>query len=213
MKIGRLVRALRWETQIPEEATADLRQKIVTALKLSDPKANYLCASACFFAFVAGVERSPAVDNGILGIHRPYLSDADLKRVNDSQAIASATQVRSVVDAYLKEIGVAAKYADLMFSIPKDQVRWIDRASFEADFAGIIPELKDWMNARCDKRTETDRRLQELLEEKFERGQLTAADEEMRNQLFKKFDEPQIKCEFSVKAKMREDAWKAFQHL
>src|SRR5450432_1096815 len=53
MKIGRLVRTLRWETQIPEEVSADLRQKLTTALTLSDPKANYLCASACFFAFVA----------------------------------------------------------------------------------------------------------------------------------------------------------------
>ena len=213
MKIGRLVRALRWETQIPEEAPADLRQKIITALKLSDPKANYLCASACFFAFVGGIERSPAIFNGILGIHRPFLSDADLKRVNDTQAIASATQVRTVVEAYLKEMGVASKYSDLMFSVPKDQVRWVDKASFEADFAGVISELKEWMNARCDKRTDTDRRLQELLEEKFERGQLTPADKEMRIQLFKKYDDPQINCELSVKTKMREDAWKAFQKL
>jgi hypothetical protein len=50
-----------------------------------------------------------------------------------------------------------------------------------------------------------------LLEEKFERGQLTPADGEVSRQLFKQFDEPQIHCEFEVKAKMREDGWKAFQ--
>jgi hypothetical protein len=213
MKIGRLVRSLRWGTQAPEDVPADLRQKMINALKLEDPKSNYLCTSACFFIFVAGIERSITADKVFLGIHRPFMSDADLRAVNANQAMASATQARSVVNAYLKEMSVPAKYADLMFSIPKDQVRWIAEADFKADFMGLVSELRDWMNARCDKRTDTDRRLQELLEEKFERGQLTPADKEMRTQLFKKFDEPQINCEFSVKAKMREDAWKAFQRL
>ena len=57
MKIGKLVRMLRLGTQVPEDAPADLRQKIIRALKLQDPKANYLCASACFFIAVAGIDR------------------------------------------------------------------------------------------------------------------------------------------------------------
>ncbi|HEX3495618.1 MAG TPA: hypothetical protein VHT02_00325 [Methylocella sp.] len=66
------------------------------------------------------------------------------------------------------------------------------------------------MNARCDKRTDVDRRLQELLEEKFERGELTPADKEMRSQLLMKFDKVQVDCELSLQDKVREDAWRAF---
>jgi hypothetical protein len=69
MKIGRLVRKLRLETSVPIDVPpvpSDLppqdRQKIEADLKafksvLKDAKANYMCVSACFFIFVAGVYR------------------------------------------------------------------------------------------------------------------------------------------------------------
>ncbi len=211
MKIGRLVRSLRWSTEAPDDHPTELRQIKITALKLQNPRSNYVCASACFFIFVSGIERNSWDDKILLSIHRPFMTDADLRALDANQAMASATQIRSIVEVYLKEMNVPAKYADLMFSIPKDQVRWIDEATYSADFSGLIPELKDWMNAQCDKRTDTDRRLQDLLEEKFERGQLTLADKEMRNRLWKQFNVPRIDCELAVKAKMREEAWKAFQ--
>lgn len=115
-KIGRLIRKLRWGTEIGF-SDPELRRSQVKALNLKDPQ-NNLCTSACFFIYVAGIERidNPRFQKGILGIHRPYMSDADLKALSADQAMASATQVRTVVDAYLKEMGVPAKYSDLMFS-------------------------------------------------------------------------------------------------
>ncbi|HEX3495617.1 MAG TPA: hypothetical protein VHT02_00320, partial [Methylocella sp.] len=142
MKIGRLVRTLWRTTLVTEDVPADLHQKIVTILKLQDPESNYLCASACFFVAVGGIERSTFVDTVFLGIHQPNMSDTDLRAVSANQAIASATQVRTIVEAYLKEMSAPAKYADLMFSIPKDQVRWISETDFKTDFAGLVPELK-----------------------------------------------------------------------
>jgi hypothetical protein len=62
-----------------------------------------------------------------------------------------------VVEGYLKEMGVPPKYADMMFSIPKDEIRWIDSAEFHADFNGDIPELKDWIDARCNKMTDPEK--------------------------------------------------------
>jgi hypothetical protein len=211
MKIGRLVRTLRLGTQVPID-NADLRQSNLRALKLQDPE-NYLCASACFFIAVAGIERSSELLKPILGVHRPFMTDADLKTISANQAIVSATQVRTVVEAYLKEMNVPSKYADLMFSIPKGEVRWISQADFDADFAGLIPELQDWMNARCDKRTDVDKRVQDALEAKFRNGTLTADERELRGALFKKFLEPQVKCELAWKDKLREDAWKAYRGL
>jgi hypothetical protein len=144
IKIGRLVRGLKLETIVPNDTRSDLREKLAARHKLNDVKANYMCASACFFVFAAGVKR--AVDffgDPIFGIHGPYLSDSDLRAMSDNQAIASANQLREVVEKYLKEMSVPAKYADLMFSVPKDKVWWITGADFEADLEGFIPELKD----------------------------------------------------------------------
>jgi hypothetical protein len=211
MKIGRLVRTLRWETKIPDDVPPDLRSKTVAALKLKDAEANYMCASACFFVYVAGFERASIVDKGILGIHRPYMSDADLKTLSANQALASATQVRTLVQTYLKEMGVPSKYADMMFSVPKDQVRWIDEIDFKADFSGIIPELKDWMDAKCNKDTDMEKRLWKIFDEKIARGETFSADEEVIRQTLGQKLKVRVKCEGNTMDKLREDAWKAFQ--
>jgi hypothetical protein len=212
MKIGRLVRALRWGTQVPMEGPPDLLKSFVAALKLKDAKANYMCASACFFISVSGIEREPTVGKVILGIHRPYMSDSDLKTLSANQAIESATQVRTIVEKYLKEMGVPAKYADLMFSISRDQVRWLDEADFQADFSGIIPELKDWMNAKCDNEIDADKRLWKIFDAKVARREtFTAAEEVIRETLGQKLKQ-RVECEGQVKDRLREDAWKAFQH-
>jgi len=196
MKIGRLVRTLRWTTRIPEVVSPDLRSALATQLKLKDPGANFMCASACFFVYVAGFERDTPCDawasqeplferhRGILGIHRPFMSDAELETLSVNQAMASAIQVRSVVETYLKEMGVPSKYADMMFSVPKDQVRWIDAADFKADFSGFIPELKDWVDARCNNK----------------RKHMTD-DEILEN----------FVCMTNLRLKLHEDAWNTFK--
>jgi hypothetical protein len=212
MKIGRLVRTLRLGIQLPEDT--GLREVIIRAVKLQDPNTNYLCTSACFFIAVAGIER-PLVVEGvrekfILGIHRPFITDAELKTLNANEVIASGTQVRTIVEAYLKEMGVPLKYADLMFSIPKDQLRWITTEEYQADFAGVVPELQDWLNARCDKRTEVEKRLDNMFDAKIKRGEEFNPDEKiMRRALGKKL-EVQVDCERSLIDQMREDAWKAY---
>jgi len=52
---------------------------------------------------------------------------------------------------------VPTKYVELMFATPKDQIRWITGAEFESDLEGFIPELKDWVDARCDKLTDVEK--------------------------------------------------------
>jgi hypothetical protein len=215
IKIGRLVRTLRLGTQVPQDATADLRQAMLGALKLQDPKANYLCASACFFIAVAGIEREPTleIEKPILGMHRPFMTDADLKTLSANQVIASASQVRIVVEAYLKEMGVPLKYADIMFSIPKDQIRWITIAEYQSDFAGVAPELKDWLSARCDKRTEVEKRVDELLDAKITRGEKLTPEEEVIWRALGEKLKGQVWCQEGLKDKMRADAWKAYRGL
>src|SRR5437660_1490585 len=99
MKIGRLVRALHWMTDAPQNYSKPSDRKRYEE-KLKEPGKNYLCASACFFVFVAGVERYGGYRTHIapliLGIQRPYLSDVELKATSSTDAIASAETVRAV---------------------------------------------------------------------------------------------------------------------
>lgn len=152
MEIGRLVRALKMETVVPGKSDWPLfGERAALQHKLKDYKANYLCASACFFVFVAGISRwvdTPSLGDPILGIHRPYLSENDLGGLSSDQAMAAAGRTRLVVESYLKAMSVPARYADQMFSVPKDKVQWISRDDYEADLDGVIPELRDWVDAR-----------------------------------------------------------------
>jgi hypothetical protein len=92
IKIGRLVRALRLETLIPVQVRSDLREKLAERHKLTNPKGNYVCASACFFVFVAGVKRDhDLLRDPILGIHRPYLTDSDSSPTTSSPACRPPT--------------------------------------------------------------------------------------------------------------------------
>jgi hypothetical protein len=137
IKIGRLVRRMKISTTIP---TRPVREKIVARHGLKDPK-NYTCASACFFVFVAGIYRSSDfIGEPILGIHKPYLSEADLRGLSSDQAVSSANGIKRAVEGYLKEMGIPGKYADQMHSIPRDEIHWISDEEFSANFEGFIPD-------------------------------------------------------------------------
>ncbi len=162
MKIGRLVRELKLHTVVPagpyplpgtyvKYSAADRHQ-------LKNPQENFMCTSACFFIFAAGITRELGPGASKLGIHKPYLSDTDLRTLNGDQAITSANRVRSTVENYLKEMNVPTKYVELMFSVPKDKIAWLENV---ADLEGTIPELTDWLDAQCDKRTDVERAVWE----------------------------------------------------
>jgi hypothetical protein len=115
LEIGRLVRALKLETMIPGNLPADLREKRAIQHRLRDHKSNFTCTSACFFIFAGGIARSRDIGDPILGIHRPYLSDGDLKGLSSDQAIMAVRGLRAVVDRYLREMSVPEKYAEDVF--------------------------------------------------------------------------------------------------
>jgi hypothetical protein len=186
IEIGRLVRALKLETIVPDQLRGDVREKVAERHNLTNPKENYMCSSACFFVFVAGVERDHEwPEDPLLGVHRPYLSGEELRALSGDEAMRSATQLRAVVGTYLKEMSVPAKYVDLMFSVPKDEIRWISRDEFEADLEGFVPELKDWVEARCDTRTDVEKTAWAALKNKSP-AQMTAAEKSISEMLEKK---------------------------
>jgi hypothetical protein len=214
MKIGRLVRALKLHTVVPSEFDyprdgSYVKYSDADRHRLRNPKANYLCTSACFFIFVAGITRGDEVElypNGRLGIHRPYLSDDDLRSLSGDQAITSANRVRATVENYLKEMNVPGKYVDLMFSVPKDKIRWLGKTDF-ADLGGTIPQLKDWLAARCDKRTDVEKAVWEKVEaDPRPLGQYSTAERVIFDKMQKKMSEI-YHCKIEALHKLSGSAW------
>jgi len=161
MKIGRLVRALRLSTDAPSGPAMGSRrfgESVITPGVLSDAKSNYGCASACFFIYVAGVERHVGWA-GRLGVHRPFELESEAKKLDVDQAINRNWQVRGLVQKYLKEMSVPEKYVDLIYSVPSDEIRWFTQAEIDTDFQGSIPELKDWIGAKCSPRTKSEKTI------------------------------------------------------
>jgi hypothetical protein len=213
LKIGHLIRMLKLGTVVPENMPAVYpREKRAFEHGLKDIKANYMCASACFFVFIAGIHREsdyPLAESAILGIHRPYFSESDLRAMSSNQSMATARQTRTIVESYLREMGVPQKYADQMFSVPKDGIRWISQSEFEADFDGFIPELKDWIDARCDKRTDVEKAVYEKLKD-TSHNQLTAAEKIIMESIEKKYMD-QLKCEDENRRELAKCAYEEAQ--
>lgn len=96
--------------------------------------------------------------------------------MSGDQAIAANGQARTMVENYLKAMGVPAKYAEMMYSEPGRRIRWIRNDDFETDLDGFIPQLRDWVDARYDKRSDiekNDRRTPKsktVVEQKSERS-------------------------------------------
>ncbi len=204
IKIGRLVRALRLETQIPGRAPDG---EIIVPKSIQ--KEDFMCASACFFIFVAGVHRIVYLDvedEPLLGVYRPFLTDTDLKALGADEAIQSTNQLRAFIERYLKEMDVPAKYADLLFSVSKDQVRWITGAEFGSDLRGFMLGLKDWMDARCDKRTNAEKVMWEALKDKNP-SEMTASEKQVSELLEKKQSDKE-RCEFKSLSELQLEAYR-----
>ena len=212
IRIGRLVRKLRLDTHVSSDVPAEYENRRVGKQPLSDPKANRICASACFFIFVAGVDRERDIYPPLLGIHRPYFSETDLKQLSGNDALSSASQIRKLVDEYLKEMGVPAKYSDLMFSIPKDQVRMIGDDDFKRDFEGYIPELRDWLDAQCNNLTDVEKVVSNKIERKKALREKLSQDEERINRILAEKNGQEGECQYKVLNQLRWEAWEQFQN-
>jgi hypothetical protein len=135
LRMGLLVRRLNLSTTVPNRVlTHQALEQVSTRHGLEHPETNYLCASACFFIFVAGVHRN-ADTNGIplLGIHSPFVSSQKLREIGTDQASEIKNTARSEIEAYLKIMNVPSRYVLDMYSASK-KLRWIRDDEFNSDF-------------------------------------------------------------------------------
>jgi hypothetical protein len=156
MKIGHLIRALQLSTDAPpgpRRGALAFGEPAITRNNLVNPN-NYLCTSACFLIYVAGVRRH-LTSAGRLGVHRPTILKRALRHLDSERAKFAEKRIRSMVKQYLDEMDVPEKYLDLMFSVPPNKVRWITQAEFDSDLKGYIAKLKQMIDAQCQLQDES----------------------------------------------------------
>ncbi len=112
-----------------------------------------------------------------------------------------AAQTKAIIENYLNEMGAPRKYFDMMYAIPKGDIRWISEDELESDFRGFIPELRDWIDARCDKLTKGEKALWEILGRQHD-----AASPEVVMDIIKKLGEQHL-CENEEHGRLAAGAW------
>jgi hypothetical protein len=149
LEIGYLIRRLRLSTDAPSQPPPTERSsgnEIIHPNELTNPK-NYLCTSACFLIFVAGIYRE-FIWAGRLGVHHPRLEYKPVGATENALSMADE-EVRNKLKSYLEEMNVPDKYLTLMYSLAPNQTRLITQAEFNADVKGYVPELRDLLQAKC----------------------------------------------------------------
>jgi len=159
MRIGYLIRNLRMTTSAPSGPANGGRrfgESVITPRDLVDPKSNYGCASACFFVYIAGVDRHIGWA-GRLGVHRPFELESEAKKLDVDQTFRRNWQVRTLVQKYLKDMDVPEKYVDLIYSVPSTELHWLSQSEVDTDFQGFIPEVVDWIGNSCNPKLKIDK--------------------------------------------------------
>ena len=209
MKIGRLIRTLRLSTDAPSGPPSGIEkfgEFLIHANDLLNPKANYACMSACFFVYVSGIYRNVNWA-GRLGVHRPtQLESIARKPSGDAASKTTAWFIRETVKNYLKEMDVPDRYVDLIFSVPPNKIRLITQDELDSDLRGFVPELKDWIGAKCDQHTKKTifydlRRRSPPLEKAL------AAEKERSVSMPAKQSSEIIRCWMQAKTELPMEAW------
>jgi hypothetical protein len=149
LEIGYLIRRLRLSTDAPSQPPPTERSsgnEIIHPNELTNPR-NYLCTSACFLIFVAGIYRE-FIWAGRLGIHHPRIEHQPIGTTENELSMAG-DEMRNKIKSYLAEMDVPDKYLTLMYSTSPNNVRWITQAEFNADLKGYIPQLRELLDVKC----------------------------------------------------------------
>lgn len=144
LKIGRLIHALKLTTRAPDKIRFE-PYEIKNA-------SNKLCASSCFFMFVAGAQRF----GEIVGIHRPYLSKSAYQQLSMDDAGKTHAVVRQMVETYLKELDVPLSYVDRIMAIDSGDVEWLTEEELKKNFNDYAPAYREWIEAKCSPNSNSD---------------------------------------------------------
>ncbi|MFZ0423443.1 MAG: hypothetical protein WAL80_11250 [Xanthobacteraceae bacterium] len=157
MKMGRLIRTLRLETNAPSHFDSQLdKATFERSVVPATSKDNFVCASACFLVFAGGVNRS----GDFLVLHRPYLSRDAARNLSDVGREAEQKQVMAEVRNYLQEMEVDQFFMDkMMWTSSQDGYLTTLADVLNHHLNGIVPSIEEIVLPSCDALTQHERDL------------------------------------------------------
>jgi hypothetical protein len=102
-----------------------------------------VCLSACAFAWFGGIQRM-----GDVGLHRPYFTDEEYKRMPPDQASVVYNAMLDRVKAYMNEMEVPRSITEKMLSTSSGNVFMV---SWLRDSLYTPPSVSEWIGANCGK--------------------------------------------------------------
>jgi hypothetical protein len=113
-----------------------------------------ICASSCFYIYVAAPVRSP-IEAGRIGIHRPYYNQSYFAGLKATEAKQKYEILNDQVVAYLKKRRVPQRIIDKSFSYASDNIYWLSAEDFQ-EVALIEPWFHEQALAKCGPVTSID---------------------------------------------------------
>ncbi|WP_283742906.1 hypothetical protein [Sideroxydans sp. CL21] len=171
-----------------------------------------VCASSCFFVYLAGIERNAqniTNDDGTLlpqekrdryyggvGIHRPYFKDPSGNIESEHNQILLMHKVKS----YLEEEGVSEHLIDTMMTHPSNDVYWLNSKDLE-DIGEYPPDVEEVAISKCNYI-----RMQKMYEQKMSKEQFSIIYMCILDNVLDKYDRPRF--DYLVKLNTGWRPWK-----
>jgi len=107
-----------------------------------------VCASACTLILIGSTNR--IVSSGaMVGIHRTFIDPRIYAKFTNKEAQKIYSQLKSAVEAYLKEMGANAQFIEKMYNTPSNDILWLS----SDEFYDLVPERPEYIVelslARC----------------------------------------------------------------
>lgn len=140
MKIGRLIRALKFSTEGP---FGDINEPIcITGLK---NKANCVCKSSCVLIWLSGVHRY----GNHLSIHRFVINHNYLKSLSMDKAMFAAKLIRKETDKYMLEMETPIDLIKRIDTIPSNRMETLDKGYIKKNLHGYSKGYQEWLVSKC----------------------------------------------------------------
>ena len=205
MRIGYLVRELRWETEALDFILIMVDSKYYSKYykayglnPIENSDHEHACASSCFFIYAAGVIRS----GGEIGIHRPFLNEESCSKISGNDAIDFSVSATQAIKIYLTEMGIPEHIYNTMLSISKNSIHWLTYEE-KKEIEGYIPALKDWLDGKCGSNESINEILSEM---ELEMGKDNPVYEKSINLLLENW----VFCLKEAMKELRKEAWEKF---
>jgi len=199
MKIGNAIRELELGTTVP------WRNKKGSPFcgrgeyqPLPTDSMNCICASACFFVYIGGVERA----GGYIAVHRPHFVKGKFGKLTLAEAKNKFNQLQLRAKNYMKGMGIVDKIQITVLGTASDDIALLSKTEIRRHLSGKLPARHEWLRNKCSELSPIERR-------KLNSFSKAASEYKLKKKLRRKRLKEEI-CEFPVELEGRQLAFEKF---